>query len=877
MMEQLAERRMQREEEAQFAANGLASSTLPGGHGHNHEPLPEDEDDFDEEEYDSQDEDYDDEDDEPVSKLQELYSEVSCKLISFAKDTMTEEQRMEEGRRMFQIFAARMFEQRVLTAYREKVARERQQKLLEELEEESRLDEVREAKKARDAQKKKDKKKQQQLVKAEEKARKEAEKAAEEAAAKAAEERRQEEQRKKKEEQRKKKEAERKAQEEERQKKEAEKQKRILERERQQEAERKQREQKIAERKAREEARKKEREQKDSNEKEAKEKKDKETTVRNTKDTKDRTRKETASNVAKEVSNISKKRSQPTLPVTPGLSLKATSSGAPSPHVQVATPAVPKAPTPGKPRQNSQHDSHASSPKTPNIIPSSLKPISPRDGSMHQQPQPLQAHHQQLSQFEAQQQQQRSQQSQPQHLLTNFKARPPLSSPQLPPNMPPLHHPQPSSPIQLISPPPTTGVQAGMSAGLNSLHAGLNAQLNQGPFMQHTPQQPPLGVNPVPLFPQQAPIASQFRAFPGQGSMSNQHPNINPYGMMPQNRGFPLDGPPGLSPTSQGTGMGNMMPGFGITRDTMPSHSRQHSGSLDKAPFDPIPAAPPTQPIARPAPIQRPPSAKSHEGRHDSKGMPLSDMDDLSNHLGSSALLADADETIPIGDLGPRRAASLAAPPKTAGLGFASSPMFPEPVGQRRVESFSRGASGVSGMNWNTPVLPFSSAAALSPAPNWGTPSTTSGWSNANAFGMPGTQTRGSISRPVSLRLMVCQACKQLSATENISSGFHELRDILSELNTVRPPNDVPAHVDEVMEIFETEGNSHNGGGYFLVKKEGPDRTLVKYEADGKIPPSGMTASAVGEIGSPLPGHSMPAFSGGQRFMHPVGTAPQGF
>jgi hypothetical protein len=34
---------------------------------------------------------------------------------------MTEEQRMEESRRMFQIFAARMFEQRVYTAYKEKV------------------------------------------------------------------------------------------------------------------------------------------------------------------------------------------------------------------------------------------------------------------------------------------------------------------------------------------------------------------------------------------------------------------------------------------------------------------------------------------------------------------------------------------------------------------------------------------------------------------------------------------------------------------------------------------------------------------------------------------------------------------------------------
>ena len=41
-------------------------------------------------------------------------------MADFVQDTMTEEQRMEEGRRMFQIFAARMFEQRVLTAYKEK-------------------------------------------------------------------------------------------------------------------------------------------------------------------------------------------------------------------------------------------------------------------------------------------------------------------------------------------------------------------------------------------------------------------------------------------------------------------------------------------------------------------------------------------------------------------------------------------------------------------------------------------------------------------------------------------------------------------------------------------------------------------------------------
>ncbi|KAI9830386.1 MAG: Stress response protein nst1 [Phylliscum demangeonii] len=69
MMEQLAERRMQREEEAQTAAAAYAhpSLNLPGHHahaGHNHPPLPEEEE-YDEEEedeeYDSQDDEYDDE------------------------------------------------------------------------------------------------------------------------------------------------------------------------------------------------------------------------------------------------------------------------------------------------------------------------------------------------------------------------------------------------------------------------------------------------------------------------------------------------------------------------------------------------------------------------------------------------------------------------------------------------------------------------------------------------------------------------------------------------------------------------------------------------------------------------------------------------
>ena len=65
---------------------------------------------------------------------------------------------MEEGKKMFSIFAARMFEQRVLQAYREKVAQERQQQLLRELEDEDKITKEREAKKQSQNQKKKDKK-----------------------------------------------------------------------------------------------------------------------------------------------------------------------------------------------------------------------------------------------------------------------------------------------------------------------------------------------------------------------------------------------------------------------------------------------------------------------------------------------------------------------------------------------------------------------------------------------------------------------------------------------------------------------------------------------------------------------------------------------
>ncbi|KAG0182864.1 Stress response protein nst1 [Apophysomyces sp. BC1021] len=237
MMERLAERRMQKEEEVNL----------------------------------EQGEDYYDDDDEDDEAYEEEEDE----------DARTEEQRMEEGRKMFQIFAARMFEQRVLAAYREKVSRERQQRLIQELEEEDRLRQERELKKQKDKERKKDKKRQIKQEKEKERLAKEAQRQAEEAAARTERERKLEEERQKREQERLKKEEERRQKEEQRLRKEEEKRKRLKEeRERNAEKERKRKEKEQQERREREEKERQQREEQERKKQEEKMKVEKQNAVR---------------------------------------------------------------------------------------------------------------------------------------------------------------------------------------------------------------------------------------------------------------------------------------------------------------------------------------------------------------------------------------------------------------------------------------------------------------------------------------------------------------------------------------------------------------------------------------------------------------------
>ena len=726
---------------------------------------------------------------------------------------MTEEQRMEEGRRMFQIFAARMFEQRVLTAYREKVAAERQQKLLEELEDESRLDAQREAKKAKDAEKKKNKKLSQKQAKAEEKAKKEAEKAAEEAAARAVEEKKQEEQRQRKEEQRRKKEAERKAQEEERLRKEADRQKRQQEeRERQLDAERKIREQKAQEKRQREDARKKEQE-----EKEAREKK-----------TQDQKEKQQAKSQSEKPAKVEeKKAAQPTQPpqiikrpsqmgavaVPPGLHPKPSSSNISSPHIPVATPALPKTSAAARPRQASFQDSHGSSPKASSYSTGPSKSTSP--SSTDQQPASVA----------------------PKAILQNPQKQ----------QQPAVHPPPPTSSTPQMPPPPgmQTFVENGGFSGLTMGYPQFQGQ--HGP-PAHAMQQ-------RQSFAPQPPMGSQYRPYPSSGGMLGQAPGMHGPGMPPHGRGFPVEVPPGfpqqhLPPTPIGApGAG---PSFGIPRDPPLTHSRQHSVG-DKTNMDlPTPTSS-TQPISRPTPIQRPSSVKPQEGTYDRKKAKTGDVDDLNKHLGSSALLDDADAELP-SNIDMRRLSNPIGPGRSGPMGFGSA--FTTAPGQPRMDSFGNPHS-----SWSSPST-FGPPGLNTQS--WGSALNSSAWSHNNAFGSLGGARPSGPNRPLSIRLAVCQACRQL--TQTAGEEYHDAQLLQRQIDANGSLPDNPPSLKEIEDICDTEGDAQNGGGMLYVRHDGGPTGAafsVRFEPDSGTPNTGRPSVQLGEIGSPIPGNSMPAFSRG--------------
>ncbi|KAI1740843.1 hypothetical protein F4680DRAFT_87306 [Xylaria scruposa] len=764
MMEQLAERRMAREEDATHY--GSYGHNVNGGLSspHNH-PPPEDEEydeeEEEEEEYESQEEDYEEE-----------------------EDQMTEEQRMEEGRRMFQIFAARMFEQRVLSAYREKVAKERQEKLLEELEQEETQESQRKAKKAKDAQKRKEKALQKKQALLEEKARREAEKAAEEEARSAEEARRIEEARAKAEERRKKKEAQKKAEEDERLRKEAEKQRRAHEqKERQAEQERKIREAKEREKKLKEEQRKKEQE--------TREIKERETRERREKHEKDKREKELRAAQAKAEREAKEKIKQEEKTAVKPSSLAAPIPTQPARKQHLASiPALPQQPL-------ANHASPQIPVATP-VLPLTHTPVKPRSISQEVTRSVSQASHSASGP---------SQTASP-HALSPLHASP---GPIGPPGK--IHSAGP--PLQPMSP--------------HHNHVKSPPGLQQSPFdmgMPPMPLQMPPGIPPMshsfprmqePIFP---PMAGQFRP-PGMpvpppglgGPMGGR-----PFHMPPP--GFPQ---PGVDPHLPSLHQGFSSPENAPVHRS--PHSRQGSTSFDATP-------PSAQPIGKPTPIGRPDSiVHGHRGNDVS-----ADIEDMSNHLGSSALLDDTDE--PLIDR------FDTAPRGTTAPGV--RPPFPGP-------SFMNPAFGPPSTPWGAPGI-------FPPPPGFGHIPSNAAWPPNPTFGIPPPITRAAQPRSVVVRQLLVRACKDLENYATDATGYIDLSAIKGHVDSINPSPSESISEPELLEICETEGNPQNGGGSFDIRRDDHDKIAIRFEmsAGPGHGPFPRNVGAPGEIGSPIVGAGIP-------------------
>ena len=560
------------------------------------------------------------------------------------------------------------------------------------------------------------------------------------------------------------------------------------ERERQQEGERKVRDQKVQEKRLRDEARQKEREEREARESKAQEEKD-----RKEREVKERAEKELKQREKIQPSqppHIMKRPSQAgAIAVPPGLHSQKSNSGLSSPHVAIATPAIPKAPVAIKSRQTSNQESQSSSPKPhslPTVSSDSASPSSNDHASVVAPKAILQSN-------------QKPQGSQP---------PPPHSQMNLHQGPPPGMH-----------PPYNTGF-----GGMNMGFAPFQGQ--RGPASHQHQQAAP--------FAQQAPIGAQYRSFPPTGGPSG----VSSFGAPPaHSQHIPPIGAPGP---------------YGANRSAIKPHSRQHSVS-DRAETEAVPLAP-SQPISRPAPIQRPSSVKPGS----------LDVDDSNRHLGSSALLDDADDPLPPSGES-RRTSNPMGPVRPGPAGF-SSPLFTNLGGQN---SFGNPHS-----NWSSP-------GAFGPpglgTPSWGSSLNANSWSS-NAFGSLGAGARSSNpNRPLAIRLAVCHACRQLSQPH--TDSYHDVNIVLHQIELNGSLAEGTPSLKEIEDICETEGDAQNGGGMLHVRHSGGSNFAIKHEPDHPVPNSGRpSANQLGEIGSPLPTHSMPTFGGPRGFGSIGGLAsPGGF
>lgn len=149
------------------------------------------------------------------------------------------------------------------------------------------------------------------------------------------------------------------------------------------------------------------------------------------------------------------------------------------------------------------------------------------------------------------------------------------------------------------------------------------------------------------------------------------------------------------------------------------------------------------------------------------------------------------------------------------------------------------------------------------------------GWSN---FGVIGGPHRANASRAVTIRLLVCQACNKLTASPPMSSkhGFHSVDLVLRQVDLMKPANEGPVSMKEVLDVFDVKGNAQNGGGSLTIETYEPNKVFVKFEP-GRNTSVGMRGAS-GDVGSPTPVFYIPTHGGGRASQQPGGVlSPSGF
>jgi len=737
-----------------------------------------------------------------------------------------------------------MFEQRVLSAYKKKLASERTEKLLQELDDEKRLEEEKKAQKASKAAKKRDRERQKKLANQEAKAKKEAERAAEEAAKKLEAEKRAEEQRKLHEEKRKAKEAQKKKEEDERQRKEAERLKRVQEQERKaKEA----REAKEREKRLKEEQRQKEKEAREAKERQERERKEREQRERQQKerlqkerqqqkerDARERREKHEAQERERKAKEAQAKGAREAKDKAKGQSKSSSSKGPPAssaapktplgkkqqPSAQAATPQSSQATTNSLTQHHAPPPTTYASPKvpvaTPIIPPRTAHPIRSRTSSQQHD---VSAHGGVTPQPGAP----ASLHGSP-HAATPIHASPGTLGSQI------NHGPPPLSSL------PHTG-----SPSMGSLRGVVNTPppplppFGVGRGVAMPP--PPPGFGQVPLPPGLHNRMTQDQMFPpSQAGFRYGHdlmqfpPGFTPSIIRPPAYGGPPP-PPGFPQVAGDPLIGlnhafSPLPDMGVV---IPQQPRQLSGSLDPSP-SPLSG----QAIIRPAPIGRPSSVVHGQRSTDLSSHDVGDEEQ--EHLGSRALLDDdAEDPISLDQASLRR--GTAAPGPNIRTQFPPSGFMDTAFGS----PFHT--------QWGSP-----SAGAFSPQPTLGN----SLWSTPGAqFGgavPPVGQLRG---RPpvnaVTLRHMLCQACQSLSDNGQANAdGYVDIGAVKANI-LQNIGHDVPDA--ELLAISETEGNVQNGGGSFdSITDSG--RRLIRWVVATGAPdkPSHHPLGAPGDIGSPIIG-----------------------